>query len=57
MDVLLLRTSNDIQAFAEAWFWNLQTVLPFLDPLEPLSQPHCWAYPGDNSAPACHDKT
>jgi hypothetical protein len=39
------RTSNDIQAFAEAWFWNLQTVLPFLDPVEPLSQPHCWAYP------------
>lgn len=42
------RTSNDIQAFAESWFWNLQTVLPFLDPVEPLSQPHCWAYPGEN---------
>ena len=39
------RTSNDIQAFAEAWFWNMQTVLPFLDSVEPLSQPHCWAYP------------
>jgi hypothetical protein len=23
----------------------VQTVIPFLDPDEPLSQPHCWAYP------------
>ena len=39
------RTSNDIQAFAEAWFWNLQTMLPYLDAVAPISQPSCWAYP------------
>ena len=39
------RTSNDIQAFVEAWFWNMQTTLPYLDSEHPISQPSCWAYP------------
>ena len=37
------RTSNDIQAFAEGWFWNLQTVVRWTESVErPVSQPHCW---------------
>jgi hypothetical protein len=41
------RTSNDIQAFAEGWFWNLQTVVKWTESeTRPISQPSCWAYPG-----------
>ena len=40
------RTSNDIQAFAEGWFWNLQTVVKWTESIDrPVSQPSCWAYP------------
>lgn len=39
------RTSGDINAGASSWLANLQTVIRFQDPLQPLSQPGCWAYP------------
>ncbi len=39
------RSSGDIDASAEKWLTNLQTVIPFTDHAAPLSRPGCWAYP------------
>ena len=41
----MFRTSGDIRATWASWTRNLQTVVPFLDPVAPLSRPGCWAYP------------
>lgn len=40
------RTSGDINSRDPmSWFGNLQTTIRFQDPVTPLSQPGCWAYP------------
>ena len=39
------RTSGDIRGTWNSFVRNLLTTVPFLDKDEPLSGPHCWAYP------------
>ena len=39
------RSSGDINAGANSWFANLQTVVPYTHRDRPLSTQSCWAYP------------
>jgi alpha-galactosidase len=41
----MYRTSVDINNSSASWFNNLQTTRAFQDLDQPLSRPHCWAYP------------
>jgi hypothetical protein len=38
------RASGDIRNFWSDWFGNLNSLVPYLDPVHPISQPNCWAY-------------
>jgi alpha-galactosidase len=39
------RTSGDVRETWNSWVRNLLTAVRFLDKDQPLSGPHCWAYP------------